>query len=103
MSIVQSYALTAAAGKEAMLEQVLHRLSAIVGSLEGCEGVTLLRDNAAEGRYVFMETYADRAAHEASAAQMPKAIFSELMAVLANVPEVSTFLQLSSDLASQRA
>lgn len=94
MSIVQSYALTAAAGKEAALEEVLHRLAAMVRSLEGCEGVTVLRDSAADGRYVFMETYTDPAAHQASAAQMPKAIFSELMAVLADKPEVRTYVQL---------
>lgn len=94
MSFVQSYALTAAAGKEAELGEVLHRLAAIVCSLEECEGVTLLRDNSADESYVFMETYADPAAHQASAAQMPKAIFSELMAVLADKPEVRTYVQL---------
>jgi quinol monooxygenase YgiN len=103
MSVVQSYALTAAAGKEAALEEALHRLAAIVGSLEGCEGVTLLRDSAADGRYIFMETYTDTAAHQASAAHLPKAIFSELMAVLAEKPEVRSFFQIVTSASSRNS
>lgn len=103
MSVVQSYALTAAAGKKAALEDVLHRLAAIVRSVEGCEEVTLLRDNAADDRYVFMETFIDAAAHHASVAQLPKAIFSELMAVLADKPELRTFFQIIPNSSSQSA
>lgn len=89
MTIVQTYILTAAQGREAALEELLWRLAEIVRAVDGCEGVTILRD-LKTSRYVFMETYVDADAHKASAAHVPKQLLSEMMVLLASKPDVMT-------------
>lgn len=90
MTIVQTYILTAGEGREAALEDTLRRLAAVVGDLEGCEAVEILREVNDPRRYVVMETYVDAAAHAASASNVPRQLLGEMMALLTGKPEVLT-------------
>jgi quinol monooxygenase YgiN len=91
VSIVRAYRLNAVAGNESGLEQAAFALADAIRPLPGCEGVLVLQDDAAAQRYIFVEIYADAAAHQASAGQVPKALFAGLMAAIDGAPQPVNF------------
>lgn len=91
MSIAQTYILVAAEGQEEAMVNCLERMAATVRPLVGCESVILLQDEKNPRRCIFIETFEDVQAREASAAMIPKEILKGLMATLNGQPDGSTY------------
>lgn len=92
--IVQSYALTASEGKEADLEEALGGLAAWLENQEGNRGASILRDNSASNRFLFLEYWQDEDARSMAGPKLPKALMSALMACVGERPQTTTYRQL---------
>lgn len=91
MSIAQTYILHAAEGREADVCDVLERMAAAVRPLPGCESVIVLQDDKTPSRFLFIESFVDAEAHQATVPLMPKEILKELSSLLAGAPDGSTY------------
>ena len=87
MTIARHYVMQAKAGMEAALDAALRAVAQAVRPLPGCEGVEMLRDLAHEGRFIFIEQWADVEAHKAAGALLDKSLFVPMMAALDGPPE----------------
>ena len=90
MAVARHYILHAGAGKEDQLLKALEVLAVSVRSVEGNEGVEVLRDVADGCRLIFLERWVSMEAHKKGAAHIPKAAFAPVMAALDGPPLSST-------------
>lgn len=93
---VLHYVMVAREGQAEALESALIALAAAVRALEGAIAVELLRDNADENRYIFVEKWADEAAHATAGKQLPKSVFAPVMAALSQPPHSSRLGMIES-------
>lgn len=87
MTVARHYVMHAKAGMEDGLETALRNLIEAVRPLPGCEGVELMRDIENTARFVFIERWADVAAHKAAGPLLDKALFAPMMAAVEGRPE----------------
>jgi len=87
MTIARLYRLEAADAKAAELETALTALAQEVRSIPGCLGVELLRDAGDGGQFTFIEKWTSIEAHKTAGAQLPKDVFTPVMAASAGAPE----------------
>lgn len=84
MTIIRHYAMRAGDGQADALLTALHELARVVGSLEGCEGIDLLRDQDDPARFVFLERWTTADAHKAAAGKLPRELIGAVLAPLAD-------------------
>jgi quinol monooxygenase YgiN len=84
MAISTVYDMRAAAGKEADLATALEALGNAVRALPGCIGVTLLRGDEDQARFLMLEFWTSDAAYQEAAKLAPKHLLGAVMAAIAN-------------------
>ncbi|WP_176590605.1 putative quinol monooxygenase [Sphingobium sp. EM0848] len=89
--ILRVYRMTVADGREAEVRDVLKRLVDVVRDLPGCAGAEAMGDIDDPRSVLFIERWADRAAHEAASAQMPRDALKALVACLDTPPAAGWF------------
>jgi quinol monooxygenase YgiN len=97
MTIARIYHMHAKDGRSAELETGLRKLiDLVMGNLEGCRGVELLRDMGNERRFMFIERWDSEESHKAGAAAFAKLDLGSLMAALDGPPEGGYFDSLAA-------
>jgi quinol monooxygenase YgiN len=91
MTVARLYRMTAAEGREDALAEALQDAARIVAGVPGSEGVEVLRDAEAPGRFVFIEKWTTIEHHKAAPAHLPKGGLDAVMAALAGPPEGAYF------------
>ncbi|MDB5689349.1 MAG: Antibiotic biosynthesis monooxygenase [Sphingomonas bacterium] len=87
MTIARLYRMNAAEGKEDALAEALQAAAQIVAKAPGSEGVEVLRDVEAPGRFVFIEKWATIEDHKAAPGHLPKGGLDAVMAAMAGPPD----------------
>jgi quinol monooxygenase YgiN len=97
MTVARLYRMIAAEGREDALAQALQDAARLVAGVAGSEGVEVLRDAEAPGRFVFIEKWATIEHHKAAPGQLPKGGLDAVMAALAAPPEGAYLDYLSTN------
>ncbi len=79
MGIVQSYAMTAKAGRESELGNALRALAVAVSAMDGAERAAALQDRKESGSFLFLEFWQDEKSRKAAGAQLPKDVMARVM------------------------
>ncbi len=79
MGILQSYAMTAKAGRENELGDALRALAEAVSAMAGAERAEALQDRKQSGNFLFLEFWQDDEARKAAGAQLPKEVMARVM------------------------
>ena len=83
MSITRINEFQAKPGSEEKLRLFLENVIALVRQNAGCESVRLLHAESNSQKFVILEQWSSRSAHEAAAKAIPPASIQEVMAFLA--------------------
>lgn len=87
MAILRQYVMIAAEGQESSLRDALSELGRKVRSLEGCEGVELLRDPRDPTHFVFIEHWSSIESHKTAGRLLGKEALAQVLATIARPPE----------------
>jgi quinol monooxygenase YgiN len=96
VEFVRIYRLKPAEGKAEQLAAALAELADIIGAYAGSQRREMYRDRA-DGSYVFAETWLSAESYAAAAADMPREIFSPVMAAIDGPPQVTILDRLTFD------
>ena len=91
MTIAREYRMVAQPDAADELLAALTALASALQDLPGFEGAELMQDQAAPGRFVFLEKWASVQAHADSGARLPKEALSRVMGLLGDKPQVATY------------
>jgi quinol monooxygenase YgiN len=91
MTIARTYFMHAKEGHGAALEAALTALADAVRPIAGCSGVDLLRDMVDDRRFLFIEKWDSKEAHENGGNSLPKDALTPVMAVLDGPPDGAYF------------
>ena len=91
MTIARHYHMTAKEHAAGELAIALKALASVLQQLPGFENAQLMQDMNAPGRFAFIETWASAQAHADSGRLLPKDAFSQVLALLGEKPQVSTY------------
>lgn len=87
MTIARHYMMVAKRGEGDALRAALVDLAGSVSTIEGCEGIELLRDAQQPERFFFIERWTSIEAHAIGSKQLPKGVFAPVMEALDGAPE----------------
>ncbi|WP_324086993.1 putative quinol monooxygenase [Phenylobacterium sp.] len=91
MTIARLYQMTAKEHAAEELAMALKALASVLQQLPGFENAELMQDVNAPGRFTFIEKWASAQAHADSGRLLPKDAFSQVLALLGEKPQVSTY------------
>ena len=91
MTIARVYIMHARAGHDAALESALAYLANGLRTVQGNEGVELLRDSGNERRFIFIEKWESEQAHGSALSSLPEGVLEPVMAALDGPPDGAYF------------
>lgn len=80
--IVRGYIMLSKEGQQDQLRGILEELNGALAGLDGFRGTETLHDKNNPRRFIFIEKWADEAAHKAAGTSLPKELMGRLMGAL---------------------
>jgi quinol monooxygenase YgiN len=94
VEFVRIYRLQPAEGKAEQLAAALAELADVIGAFAGSQRREMYRDRA-DGSYVFAETWLSEEAYAAASNELPREVFTPIMAAIEGPPQVVTLDRLT--------